>query len=129
MRLGTETGSIVNHLMAGSKQPTPVVGMGATILLWTDRHAATVFRVFAVGKTPYIEIREDKARRVDSNGMSEEQDYEFKTNPSGSRSTWRLGRSGDWERVEFNQQTRRWSKSGGRGLLLGHRDSYHDFSF
>ena len=44
MNLGTETGSVMNHLMSRMVrgEPAPRVGMGATLLSWTDRHAATV---------------------------------------------------------------------------------------
>lgn len=36
MKLGTETGSVMNHLMSGCPTP-PVVNKGATMLHWTDR--------------------------------------------------------------------------------------------
>lgn len=42
MKLGRETGSLINHLLSHSKEPAPAVGMGATILGWSDRHPATV---------------------------------------------------------------------------------------
>mgnify|MGYP001576962564 CR=1 FL=1 len=41
LRAGTQTGSLINHLMSGSKGAEPEVGMGATILGWSDRHPAT----------------------------------------------------------------------------------------
>jgi hypothetical protein len=31
-KLGTQTGSLVNHLYSGTAAPVPVVGMGATVL-------------------------------------------------------------------------------------------------
>jgi hypothetical protein len=130
MRLGSETNSVVNHFASRGVigQPTPVVGMGVTFLHWTDRDAGTIFKVFAVGKTTYLECRADDCKRVDKNGMSEDQDYEFKTKVNGAKSYFRVGRSGLWESVRKNDSGR-WVKSGGCGLRIGARDAYHDFSF
>lgn len=39
-------GSLNNLMLTGTKgQPTPEVGMGATQLGWTDRHAYTIVEV------------------------------------------------------------------------------------
>src|ERR1700734_2303534 len=73
LKAGTETGSLVNHMMSLSKLMTPEIGMGATILCWTDRHAATITHV--TPKT--ITVARDIATRVDSNGMSECQKYRY----------------------------------------------------
>lgn len=37
MKLGTQTGSLINHIMSTAKARTPEIGEGATILAWTDR--------------------------------------------------------------------------------------------
>jgi hypothetical protein len=43
MHLGTQTGSLTNHLYSRIKLPSEVkVGDGATLLGWTDRYAGTV---------------------------------------------------------------------------------------
>lgn len=130
MRLGSETASLVNHLQSRGVigQPAPVVGMGVTFLHWTDRSPGTIFRVFTVGKTQYIECRADDYKRTDKNGMSEEQEYRFTTKVNGGRSYYRIGRNGLWEAVKQNEAGR-WVKSGGAGLRIGDRDAYHDFSF
>ena len=74
MRLGRETNSITNWMLSTTKgAPEPVVGMGATILMWTDRHAATIVKV-----TPCtIHVKRDKAIRVDGGGMTEMQKYRY----------------------------------------------------
>lgn len=72
MQLGTETGSFMNHLMSGNKS-LPEVGKGATILLYSDRHAYQVMKV--EGKRVWI--KRCVAKRVDNNGMSESQDYDY----------------------------------------------------
>jgi hypothetical protein len=74
MKLGTETGSLFNHLM-GSSKSEPEVGKGATVLYWTDRSAYQVIWVSDDKKS--CKIQRCKAKRIDSNGMSESQDYDY----------------------------------------------------
>ena len=114
MRAGTDTGSLVNHVMSGSTNQPPTVGMGATILGWTDRHAATVVKVSPNGKT--VTVQQDTATRVDQNGMSDAQSYTFKPNPSGTLQTFRLTKKG-------------WRSPGGGYVTFGHRSEYYDYSF
>lgn len=115
-------GSLVNAVMRQSNDPTlvPEVGMGATILMWTDRHAATVTHVSSSKKT--IQVTTDKARRTDGNGMSEVQSWEYTPDPDGVVHTYTLRQNGRWV-------LRGEDMFKGRGLLLGGRDEYHDFSF
>jgi hypothetical protein len=126
LKAGTDTGSLVNHLMSGTTRPAPGVGMGATILMWTDRKAATVVAVDDGGRR--VTVQEDDVRRTDTNGMSESQAYECTPNPNGRRVTFKLGKRG-WREVRFEDATRRWRLAGGHGLALGVRAHYHDFSF
>lgn len=113
MKLETETGSLVNYLMSGGTPPEPKVGDGATILMWTDRHAATIVKV-----TPCtVSVQRDKAIRTDANGMSESQSYRYEPDP-------------DAEVEVFRKTKRGWRKSGGgAALLIGDRDEYYDYSF
>lgn len=131
MKLGTQTGSLVNHLYSRAVigQPEPELGMGATLLAWTDRHPATVTDTFLVGKTRYVTVQDDDAKRLDRNGMSEAQEYEYTPNPKGRLTTFRRNKDGMWEEVEWNAGTNRWRKRGGYGLRLGERRKYYDFSF
>jgi hypothetical protein len=127
MKLGTQTGSLINHVLSRAVigQPEPVVGMGATLLCWTDRHAATVIRV----EGNLVTVQRDNAKRIDSNGLSESQTYEYSANPNAATYTFRRTGHGTWQAVRFNANTKRWSKVEGEGLRLGERDTYHDFSF
>lgn len=131
MRLGSETNSVVNHIYSRAVigQPEPQVGMGGTVLHWTDRDPVTIFRVFKVGKSVLIETRDDDYRRTDANGMSEEQDYEYITNVNGARRYFRLESSGRWVNVRKNEDTGRWGKTGGCGFRIGERNKYYDYSF
>lgn len=116
MKLGKETGSVTNWMMSGTKgQPTPEVGMGITILHWTDRSAGTITRVSPSGKRFWY--RPDTAIRVDSNGMSESQEYRYEPNPDATEREVRLNSKGEWKEVK------------GSRVALGYRCAYYDFSF
>lgn len=124
MKLGVETGSLVNHMMADSKQPKPDVGMGATLLHWTDRIAGTVIGVSYGLKGPIgFIVQEDRVRRTDSNGMSETQAYEYQPNPDGAEWHFTLRKNGAWI---LKGKTPR---NAGLAVSLGHRRAYHDYSF
>ena len=112
-------GSLQN-LLAGDSAPAPVVGMGATKVGWTDRHAATIVAVSADGRT--VRIQEDRATRTDTNGMSEVQTYEFAPNPSAEIEVYTLRKNGRW--VKQGEPM----KNGAR-ITIGHRSEYYDYSF
>lgn len=115
LKAGTETGSLINHVLSYDTQEAPEVGMGATILKWTDRQACTIIKV----SKARITVQYDKVTRLDK-GMSDSQQYTYEPDPSGPT------------RV-FAKTKRGWRELGGRGmgnqLLVGRRDHYHDFSF
>lgn len=107
---------IWNHVNVTEEHATPKVGDGATMLLYTDRHAYTITAVAKSGKS--FTMRRDTVKRIDANGMSESQDYEFSPNENGSTETVRMSKKG-------------WRVGGMRGnkVLVGVRDEYYDFSF
>ena len=127
MKLGSETNSLTNHLLSRAVigQPEPTVGMGATILCWTDRHPATIVAIV----DGILTVQEDNHKRIDSNGMSESQDYEYTRNPTGATYYFRAGKDGKWQEVVKNENTGRWNRSASAGLRIGEREKYHDFSF
>lgn len=73
-------GNLINRVMENTTSNKPTVGMGATILGYSDRHAATVVSVSKDGKS--VDIQRDTATRTDKNGMSECQDYEYSPTPT-----------------------------------------------
>ena len=111
-------GSLQNLLMGSGTAPK--VGEGATVVAWTDRHAATVVAVSKSGKA--VTVQYDTQKRIDSNGMSECRQYECSPNPNGRKETFTVRSNGRW--VEKGQPMR-----GGSRLSIGHRDPYYDFSF
>lgn len=130
MRLGTETNSLVNHMLSRGTigQPTPEVGMGATVLAWTDRHPGTIRKVQATKTGWIVRATEDDAARIDANGMSECQRYEFTPNENG-REWWFSFDERGWRQVELGDANRFRLVSGGKGLRIGERGKYYDFSF
>lgn len=124
MKLGTETGSLVNHLYSRVAPITPEVGMGASILSWSDRQAATVVAVDGA----IFAITADTAKIVSGTTYDGSAKYEFTSNPNGHRYYFRIGKDGKPEGVTKNPTTGRWLKTGNR-VLLGKRDHYHDPSF
>ena len=125
MNLGTETGSLINHVMTTSEQVVPEVGMGATICYWSDRTAATVIEVVKPGRV--VVIQEDTAIRTDDNGMSESQRYCYVRNPEGHKHTVRLLKKG-WRVLEGKDEETGRNRYGS-GVVFGVRRQYHDFSF
>lgn len=112
MKAGIETGSLMNHIYSTPTEQAPEVGMGATVLCWTDRHAGTIIKV-----TPaQIHVQHDIATRVDKNGMSESQQYEYAPDPNGRVDVFRMTKRG-------------WRNTSGNGLAIGIRQQYYDFSF
>ena len=112
------TGSLTNNIYANSKQPAPEIGMGATQLLYSDRHAFSVIKIVSPKK---IVVQRDKVTRTDSNGMSESQDYNFEPNTEGMTATLTLRKNGRWV-VEGEDL---WS---GSSFSIGNRSEYYDFT-
>lgn len=129
MKAGTETGSLINHLYSRISSD-PVIGLGATILGWTDRHPGTVSEVFKKGAYEYVGIRSDKYKRIDDKGMSDAQDYEYSEDPDGTVTYFRRKIGGKWAATYFDKETNRWkNRQSGSGLVIGVRERYYDFSF
>jgi hypothetical protein len=128
MKLGTQTGSLMNHLYSRMTigEPAVYVGMGVTFLSWTDRSPGTVVEVNT--KKNYIVATDDDYKRTDNNGMSEEQTYEYTSNLAGRKRYFRKDKNGQWRGMRFNENGRL-VYSGVGGLRVGEREKYYDFSF
>jgi hypothetical protein len=134
MRLGSETGSVINNLCSRAVigEPRPKVGMGATMLLWTDRNAGTISKVEEVTSKRYqylIEVQEDLATVVAGSTQDGSADYEYSPRPDALPYLFAKVRdSGFWIMVRRNESGRL-VKAGGRGLRIGERETYRDPSF
>lgn len=152
MKLGTQTASVINHLHARGVigQPEPEVGMGVTLLGWTDRNPGTIIEIFTIGKNLAVRVQRDDAKLVGGSMMSESQDYEFTPNPAAGTSVFMRETDGTWHemtrkikdyiqkphivRGQTEMRTKavlspRWSKTKGTGLRIGQRDKYRDPCF
>ena len=113
------THSMVNNIYANSKYPAPTVGMGATMLMATDRHAGTIIRIVTPKK---IIVQRDTSTRTDNNGMSESQTYDYTPDTNGEQYTVTLRKNGRW--VIQGQQAHN-----GTAFAIGHRSSYFDYCY
>lgn len=131
MKLGTQTGSVINHLHSRAVigQPEPVVGMGATMLLWTDRSACTIVNVQQVRGKTIVTVQTDHATVIAGSSHDGSAEYRYNPNPKGGEYHFRREADGRWQQVAISNQTGRWGKAGGRGLRIGERDEYRDPSF
>ena len=133
LRLGSGTGSFTNHLDSRSVrgEPEPYVGMGATTLHWSDRHACTIHKVEVIRGVTYVTVTHDNTTRIDKNGMSESQEYEYTPNPEGQAYVFKKHpKTGFWKLCVFNAETKRYNQlTHGCGLKIGVRDEYYDYSF
>lgn len=98
----------------------PKVGEGATIYMFTDRHACTVVAVeTASGKLPHrVIVQRDKCERV----RPDADDVTYVANPEAECEPFSLRKNGRW--IEEGS-----SMHNGCSLTIGERYSYRDPSF
>ena len=142
-------GNLINRIMEGESHPKPVVGMGVTECFYSDREP---YEIIEVKDEKHITIRRLDYKRIDHNGMSDCQEYEYFSNPENGVYHLVL-RNGRWrDRIEeavfeedpdgeyfqtFGGDGKRYRKVGTRltnklGVNcwhVGHAEHYHDFSF
>lgn len=123
MHYGTETGSLINHLLSRQTGTFPSIGDPATILHWSDRTPATVTSWDE--HRQIVTLREDKATCIDF----EQQTYLFERSDTKATYNFKREKNGSWVQVFFKNATGRWIKSKGIGLVLGRREKYRDPSF
>lgn len=133
MRLGTQTGNLMTHLMTASKQAVPTVGMGVAVCYWSDRKAGTIVEID--DKKSIVTIRQDKATRIGDGPMNDCQSYTYEADEQGSVYKFKF-KDGKWRQLNLKEEwnpectTYVLSKKGqGCGLIIGHRDEYYDLSF
>jgi hypothetical protein len=111
-------------------QPTPVVGMGATTLVGSDRYAATIVEVIEQKGVTIIGIQQDYAQYVSGDGGTGNEVYEFSPNTKASITYFRAKKDSKWREVVRNSKTGRWVLvPTSYGLAIGYRDQYRDPSF
>jgi len=118
-------GNLINRITENTKSH-PVKDGGATITAYSDRYAGTVYDIVD-GR---VYVQEDKATRIDNNGMSDSQDYHYERDFNGRVFIFGKNRKGRYVQVQYNAKTNRWNQvEGGNGVRFGDRDKHYDFGF
>jgi len=112
-------GSLQNMLAGTSVAYAPKVGDGATMVMWSDRHAYTITQVVS---PTHVVVTRDKVTRKDKNGMSECQEYDFESDAQGQSYHVTLRSNGRWVMQGESQKN-------GTKFAMGQRGEYHDYSF
>lgn len=127
-------GSVVNRIMESSRYPEIVVGMGATVCMYSDRNPYTVVAVRkgTDGKVREIDLRPDHVSR----NLAVWPDQRYDITPASTDGdepvqTWRMDNSGRLRRTYVSRESGRrvMAPRGSDGLSLGGRDYYRDPSF
>ena len=116
-------GSVINRIAEQrAGRPEPEEGMGATLTMWSDRHAYTIVKIVRYGpgaqKAGHImevHAQRDEAVRVDDRGVSDAQEWQFTPNLSALVEVFRC-KGGRW-------------RGHGGSLLVGQRSAYYDYTF
>jgi len=114
-----QTGSLINDIMLQTQTPEIEVGMGATKLMFSDRYPFTVIDI--IDKNTLL-LQADDYERVDNNGMSDAQKYEFTQNPTNPTYVVTRRKNGCWV-------TKGQGMKNGQHWSIGTRSKYFDFSF
>lgn len=104
---------IYNHVTVAESFAKPEVGMGATLLLYTDRHAYTIVRVSDSGKTFWM-TRDKTTLKEGCSPWSGNEDYDYESTTG--------------EGVAVRWTPKGWKNSGNK-VLVGVRDEHYDPSF
>ena len=114
-------GSINNRIDERVKSEEPKVGMGVTHYGWSDRYPYEITKVI---DDRHLEIRRLDYKRIDNNGMSECQEYEYFSNENNPIERLYKNKNGRW--------VRRVGKNGVDnygGWRIGTAEYYYDFTF
>jgi hypothetical protein len=94
----------------------PEIGMGATIMMWSDRHACTIVQITHNNKR--IVIQRDTVVKVADPNHPDQFQYEYQANPEGEILYASKRKDGRYRLM--GSKTR---------VCLGVRDEYYDLSF
>ena len=119
-------GNVMNRIMEDYGKADIQVGDGATLLMWSDRHAYTIIEIeryvtgARIGEIKAVIAQQDKATRTDQNGFSDSQGYTYEPNPNAEKERYTLRKDGRFRKVgSVNSSV----------LAIGERREYYDYSF
>lgn len=111
---------MVHNFIRYSQSPTNLkIGDGATITWATDREAGSIVRIVNERE---IHVQIDDKKRLDKNGMSDAQTYEYSANDQNPVYIFTRRKNGTWVRQGEDM---------GSGLraVFGIRDAYFDYCY
>jgi hypothetical protein len=116
---------MINYVYANmvNGMPTPAVGLGATELWWSDRHACTITAVYVAksgkrkGQITSFKMTHDREIWDLSGGEGSEKVRSYETVIGAGEVVVKLRKDG------------RWKSMGGQYVSVGFRDSYRDPHF
>lgn len=91
------------------------IGEGVTVSIGSDAYPYTIIDISPSGKTIYLQ--EDRVERIDSNGISEVQEYKYFRNSEGKEIKASMRKNGGWKTTDNCK------------VSIGVRRRYYDFSF
>ena len=109
-------GSMVNAIGNQTQSKVPKVGIGVTELMYSDRHPYTVTEILSEKR---IKVRRCNSKRIDNNGFSESQDYEYTEDLEAPEIELFLNKFGRWKER---------GHADGSTFLIGRREEYYDFT-
>ena len=110
-------GNLMNRIMEDTAGK-PEVGMGATEIMWSDRHAGTISRIISPKS---IAWKQDRATGH-GDGRTEPRTYTYERDDDCPETIFTQRKNGRWVRKGESLDT-------GSGLLIGIRNEYYDPSF
>lgn len=131
MKYGTETNSLVNGLYSRMTNgaPVPEVGMGVTMLGWTDRNPGTIVAIeyFKNGNIKYITVANDAYKVVEGSVADGSAVYEITPNFYGAGNLYKPKKNGGYVSVYKDYDGKMVAGSG--SMIVGFREKYVDPSF
>lgn len=112
-------GSISNRIEEGKTYGEIFVGMGATEYMWSD---TVPYEVIKVVDEKHVVVRRMDYKRVDKEGMSDYQEYEYTSNPKNYIARLTKTKNGWRARLENG-------KLSSTTFSLGVMKRYFDYSF
>lgn len=109
-------GSLQNAIYDQTKSLKPEIGIGVTEIMFSDRHPYTITAILSPKR---IQVKPDIVKRIDKNGFSEGQEYEYITDEKAEPITLFLNKFGRWKQLGNSQ---------GSTFLIGKREEYYDFT-
>jgi hypothetical protein len=111
-------GSFQNHIFGnGKNEVVPQIGMGATQILWTDRHAYTIVEISPSGKK--IIVQRDKAHNTGGHGSN---DWTYERDENGIKCAVTLRKNGKW--IAKGESLKHGSR-----FILNWRNENYDWEF